>query len=68
MQVKLGVAVKADAYGHGAHEVARTAMANGADLLCVAAIAEAAELRLCGKTQKSHTYACLIGIQCVISD
>jgi alanine racemase len=37
--------VKADAYGHGAIEVARALEAAGADALCVATIDEAVELR-----------------------
>ncbi len=40
--------VKADAYGHGAVDVARTALAHGADRLGVARIAEAVELRQAG--------------------
>jgi len=40
--------VKADAYGHGAVEVARTALAHGADRLGVARIAEAVQLRQAG--------------------
>lgn len=37
--------VKADAYGHGALEAARTVLENGADRLAVACIAEAKQLR-----------------------
>ncbi|MDW7672991.1 MAG: alanine racemase [Bacillota bacterium] len=37
--------VKANAYGHGAVEVARTCMANGASRLAVAIVAEGIELR-----------------------
>jgi alanine racemase len=40
--------VKADAYGHGAVPVARAALEAGADGLCVAITAEAAELRNAG--------------------
>ena len=40
--------VKADAYGHGAREIARTLEAAGADGLCVATIDEALELREAG--------------------
>jgi alanine racemase len=40
--------VKANAYGHGAVEVARTALAAGADWLGVALVAEAAQLREAG--------------------
>ncbi|MBQ3573971.1 MAG: alanine racemase, partial [Clostridia bacterium] len=42
----LGV-VKADAYGHGCLEVARTLLENGADALAVACTDEAVQLRLC---------------------
>lgn len=42
--------VKADAYGHGAVPVARTALGAGADRLGVATIEEAAELRDAGIT------------------
>jgi alanine racemase len=40
--------VKANGYGHGAVEVARTVLANGADWLGVARLAEAAPLREAG--------------------
>lgn len=40
--------VKANAYGHGAIEVARTALKNGADCLAVARISEAVELKGAG--------------------
>ena len=46
--VSLMAVVKANAYGHGAPEVARVAIRNGADLLAVANIAEALELRRAG--------------------
>lgn len=42
----LGV-VKADAYGHGYLEVARTLLENGADALAVACLDEAIQLRKC---------------------
>jgi alanine racemase len=42
--------VKADAYGHGAIEVARTVVRNGAKGLCVALIEEGLELRRAGIT------------------
>lgn len=42
---KLMAVVKADGYGHGAVEVAKTALYNGADWLGVAIIDEAIELR-----------------------
>lgn len=47
---KLMCVVKADGYNHGAVEVARTVLANGADQLGVATIAEALELRTAGIT------------------
>ncbi len=40
--------VKANAYGHGAPAVARAALQAGADMLAVANLAEAFELRACG--------------------
>ena len=43
--VRLMGVVKADAYGHGVHETARTVLENGADMLAVAFIDEAIELR-----------------------
>lgn len=48
--VTLMAVVKADAYGHGAVLVARTAVTNGAGYLGVASIAEAIELRDAGIT------------------
>jgi alanine racemase len=42
---RLCAVVKADAYGHGAPQVARAALAAGADMLAVATAAEAARLR-----------------------
>ena len=47
---KLMAVVKADAYGHGAITVARTALANGADSLAIATLAEGVELRRGGIT------------------
>ncbi len=47
-QVQLMVAVKANAYGHGAVEVARTALASGADQLGVARLEEGIALRQAG--------------------
>lgn len=46
--VKTLVAVKANAYGHGAVEVSRRLIAEGADMLGVAAVSEVAELRQAG--------------------
>jgi len=45
---RIMVAVKANAYGHGSIEVARTALAHGADWLGVARFSEAIELRDAG--------------------
>jgi alanine racemase len=47
-RVRLMLAVKANAYGHGAVRVARTGLENGADQLGVARIAEGIELRRAG--------------------
>jgi len=41
----LWAVVKADAYGHGARDVARAALDAGADVLCVASVAEGVALR-----------------------
>lgn len=46
--VKLMAVVKADAYGHGAYEVSRTALNSGADELAVATVDEGIELRQAG--------------------
>lgn len=46
--VTLMAVVKANAYGHGALPVARTALLNGAEYLAVASISEAIELRGAG--------------------
>jgi len=43
--VKVLISLKADAYGHGALKVARTALLNGADMLGVATVSEAIPLR-----------------------
>ncbi len=48
--VKLAAVVKADAYGHGAVRIARTALENGADFLTVARLSEAVGLRKAGIT------------------
>lgn len=47
-QVALMAVVKADAYGHGAVSVARTALLNGAEYLAVSSFNEALELREAG--------------------
>ena len=44
-EVAIVAALKADAYGHGAIKVARTVLSNGADMLGVACLSEAAVLR-----------------------
>jgi alanine racemase len=49
-RVKLMAVVKADAYGHGAVQVARTALDSGATWVATATLAEAAELRESGIT------------------
>lgn len=46
--VKMCIAVKADAYGHGAVECAKTAVASGADFLAIATVDEGRELRDAG--------------------
>lgn len=48
--VKICVPVKADAYGHGAVEVSRSAIKAGAAMLAVATVDEALELRAAGIT------------------
>jgi alanine racemase len=45
---QLMIAVKANAYGHGAVQIARTALENGADQLGVARLEEGIELRRAG--------------------
>jgi len=47
-QARLMAVVKANGYGHGAKEVARTALLNGAEFLGVARLQEAVELRKAG--------------------
>ncbi|HVU09835.1 MAG TPA: alanine racemase [Phototrophicaceae bacterium] len=47
-KVMLIAVVKANAYGHGAISVARTALLNGAEYLAVASMQEAVELRSAG--------------------
>jgi len=47
-KAELMIAVKANAYGHGAEQVARTGLKSGADQLGVARIEEAVELRRAG--------------------
>lgn len=44
-EAELWAVVKADAYGHGAVDVAGAALGEGATVLCVATVAEALELR-----------------------
>lgn len=47
-QTKIMAVVKADGYGHGALQIAKTALANGADYLAVAILDEALTLRQAG--------------------
>jgi alanine racemase len=51
-KAKIMAAIKADAYGHGAIEVARTLEAEGAYMFGVASIEEGIELRQAGITSK----------------
>lgn len=44
-KTEIAAVIKANAYGHGAIEVAKTVMESGADLLAVATLTEALELR-----------------------
>ena len=46
--VRLNAVVKGDAYGHGAQQIAHTALTAGADSLSVATLEEAVELRMSG--------------------
>ncbi|MEW5814219.1 MAG: alanine racemase [Spirochaetota bacterium] len=46
--VKICLAVKADAYGHGAVQVSKTALSEGVEFLAVATVSEAIELRNAG--------------------
>ncbi len=48
--VAMAAVVKADAYGHGAYRIARTALSSGADRLAVARFSEAERLRKEGIT------------------
>jgi alanine racemase len=48
--VRIMAVVKANAYGHGAVEVAKTAISSGADCLGVASVDEGAQLRQAGIT------------------
>ena len=43
--VKIAAVVKANGYGHGAVGIAPTIMEHGGDLLCVATLSEAIELK-----------------------
>ena len=50
LQTRFLAVVKADAYGHGAPQVAATALAAGASILGVATVSEGVILRRCGIT------------------
>jgi alanine racemase len=58
--VKTLVAVKANAYGHGAIVVSRRLLAEGADMLGVAAVSEVAELREAGITAPVLLLGCTL--------
>ena len=47
-QIELMAVVKADAYGHGAIDIARTAISEGVEWLAVATVTEGIELRTAG--------------------
>jgi alanine racemase len=47
-QIKIMAVVKADAYGHGAIDIARTVIAEGVEWLAVATVTEGIELRTAG--------------------
>jgi alanine racemase len=55
--------VKADAYGHGAVQVGRAALAAGASRLAVATLREAAELRRAGISAPVHVLGVILGGQ-----
>ena len=57
--VKICPAVKADAYGHGAIPVSRAVLAEGADMLGVATVEEAVELRETGIDAPILIFGCL---------
>lgn len=61
-EVKICPAVKADGYGHGAIEVSRTVLEAGADMLGVATLEEALELRQAG------IHAPILIFQCTTSE
>jgi len=58
--VRIMPAVKADGYGHGAIEVGKTCLSAGADVLCVASIEEAADLRESGIEAPILILGCLL--------
>ncbi len=61
-QVKISASVKADAYGHGALDIARAAERGGADFLGIAAPEEGSELRRAGIVMPLLLYGlCLPG-------
>ncbi len=64
--VKLMAVVKADAFGHGAVEVAKTVLSAGAEWLGVATVEEALELRGAGITAPILCW--LIDPQCAFDD
>lgn len=60
--VKMCPAVKANGYGHGAVEVAKTVVEAGADMLAVASVEEGIELRNAGIN------APILNLQCMLPD
>jgi alanine racemase len=62
-QTKLMAVVKADAYGHGAVKVAQTSLANGADSLAIATLAEGVELREAGITASILILGAVNGVE-----
>lgn len=62
-ETKLMAVVKANGYGHGATEVARVALANGAEYLGVATVEEGVELRKAGLEAPILVFDCGIGEQ-----
>lgn len=58
--VKICPAVKADGYGHGAVQVASTALKAGADMLAVATLEEGLELREAGIDAPILNFQCML--------
>ena len=58
--IKICPAVKADGYGHGAVEVSRTLLGAGSEMLGVATVEEAAELRQAGISAPIFLMGCIL--------